>query len=32
LPVKVRVFIDFLVKRFGNNPYWDKGLQAPKLT
>lgn len=26
LPVKVRVFIDFLVERFGNNPYWDKGL------
>lgn len=26
LPVKVRVFIDFLVDRFGNNPYWDKDL------
>jgi DNA-binding transcriptional LysR family regulator len=26
LAVKVRVFIDFLIERFGNNPYWDKGL------
>lgn len=24
LPLKVRVFIDFLSKRFGQNPYWDK--------
>lgn len=24
LPAKVRLFIDFLVARFGNNPYWDK--------
>jgi DNA-binding transcriptional LysR family regulator len=31
LPVKVRVFIDFLVERFGNNPYWDKGIQSPKF-
>jgi DNA-binding transcriptional LysR family regulator len=31
LPVKVRVFIDFLVDRFGNNPYWDKGLQSMKI-
>lgn len=23
LPAKVRVFIDFLVGRFGNSPYWD---------
>lgn len=23
LPVKVRLFIDFLVERFGNTPYWD---------
>lgn len=23
LPRKVRVFIDFLVQRFGENPYWD---------
>jgi DNA-binding transcriptional LysR family regulator len=27
LPVKVRLFIDFLVKRFGNNPYWDKDVR-----
>ena len=24
--VKVRLFIDFLVERFGDKPYWDKGL------
>lgn len=29
LPVKVRVFIDFLVERFGNNPYWDDGIDTP---
>jgi len=23
LPVKTRLFIDFLVERFGNRPYWD---------
>jgi hypothetical protein len=23
LSVKVRVFIDFLVERFGGRPYWD---------
>jgi DNA-binding transcriptional LysR family regulator len=23
LPMKVRVFIDFLVERFGDRPYWD---------
>jgi DNA-binding transcriptional LysR family regulator len=23
---KVRVFMDFLGERFGNPPYWDKGL------
>lgn len=23
LPLKVRVFIDFLLARFGANPYWD---------
>lgn len=28
LPAKVRVFIDFLVERFGPEPYWDKG-EAP---
>jgi DNA-binding transcriptional LysR family regulator len=26
LPPKVRSFIDFLVERFGSNPYWDKGI------
>ena len=28
LPLKVRVFIDFLADQFGPEPYWDKGLQA----
>jgi hypothetical protein len=23
--MKVRVFIDFLVERFGDKPYWDAG-------
>lgn len=27
LAPKVRVFIDWLVNRFGNQPYWDKGLK-----
>ncbi|MDQ0996255.1 DNA-binding transcriptional LysR family regulator [Phyllobacterium ifriqiyense] len=27
LAPKVRVFIDWLVNRFGNKPYWDKGLE-----
>ena len=26
LTPKVRSFIDFLLERFGENPYWDKGL------
>jgi DNA-binding transcriptional LysR family regulator len=26
LPVKVRLLIDFLVERFGNNPYWDNDI------
>lgn len=26
LTPKVRSFIDFLVERFGENPYWDKGI------
>lgn len=26
LPLKVRSFIDFLVERFGPNPYWDKDI------
>ncbi|MDI7864181.1 LysR family transcriptional regulator [Rhizobiaceae bacterium n13] len=27
LAPKVRVFIDWLVDRFGNQPYWDEGLE-----
>lgn len=26
LPAKVRSFVDFMVERFGPEPYWDKGL------
>jgi DNA-binding transcriptional LysR family regulator len=26
LTPKVRSFVDFLVERFGRNPYWDEGL------
>jgi DNA-binding transcriptional LysR family regulator len=26
LPPKVRTFIDFMVERFGDNPYWDRGI------
>ena len=26
LSAKVRVFIDFLVERFGDEPYWDDGI------
>ena len=28
--MKVRAFIDFLVERFGDRPYWDKNLQVAK--
>ncbi|SCW60219.1 transcriptional regulator, LysR family [Rhizobium mongolense subsp. loessense] len=28
LAPKVRVFIDWLVDRFGNQPYWDQGLEG----
>lgn len=28
LAPKVRVFIDWLVNRFGNQPYWDQGLEG----
>lgn len=28
LPVKVRVFIDFLATLYGPVPYWDAGLDA----
>ena len=32
LPAKVRVFIDFLVEKFGADPFWDRliGRKAPK--
>jgi DNA-binding transcriptional LysR family regulator len=26
LTPKVRTFVDFLVERFGDNPYWDRGI------
>ena len=26
VPPKVRAFIDFLARRFGPKPYWDRGL------
>jgi DNA-binding transcriptional LysR family regulator len=26
VPVRVRIFVDFLAKRFGSEPYWDRGL------
>ena len=26
LPPKVRSFIDFLIERFGPDPYWDRGI------
>ncbi|WP_421853841.1 LysR family transcriptional regulator [Oricola sp.] len=29
LPVKVRLFIDFLAELYGNVPYWDAGAEAP---
>ena len=29
---KVRVFMDFLADRFGNPPYWDKGLELAQKT
>lgn len=28
LAPKVRVFIDWLVERFGSEPYWDRGLES----
>lgn len=33
LPSRVRLFVDFLSERFGNNsrPYWDKPFVIPKL-
>jgi DNA-binding transcriptional LysR family regulator len=30
LSVKVHVFVDFLVERFGNKPYWDVGIGLDK--
>lgn len=32
LSVKVRVFIDFLVERFGNKPYWDSDARLGRAT
>jgi hypothetical protein len=26
VPARVRIFVDFLAKRFGAEPYWDHGL------
>lgn len=31
MPVRIRVFSEFLVARFGDNPYWDKDLKLPPL-
>lgn len=31
LPAKLRVFVDFLAGMFGPEPYWDKGLDLPRL-
>ena len=31
LPVKVRLFIDFLAELYGNEPYWDTGLTSPEF-
>lgn len=28
LPVKVRVFIDYMASLYGSSPYWDKGLDT----
>ena len=30
LPVKVRVFIDYLASLFGNVPYWESGITNPQ--
>ena len=30
MPAKVNVFIEFLAELFGNEPYWEKGLDAAK--
>ena len=31
LPLKVRVFIDYMVEHIGANPYWDRSLTAESL-
>ena len=31
MPAKVNVFIEFLAELFGNEPYWEKGLDMTKL-
>jgi hypothetical protein len=28
LPPRVRTLIDFMVERFGDNPYWDRGVRS----
>ena len=28
VPPRVRAFVDFLVEEFGDNPPWERGLQA----
>src|ERR1700688_1272304 len=30
LSAKIRVFIDFLVEKFGTNPFWDKAISATR--
>jgi DNA-binding transcriptional LysR family regulator len=32
LPRRVRVLVDFLVSRFGDDPYWDRYMQQPGST
>jgi DNA-binding transcriptional LysR family regulator len=31
VPAKLRVFVDFLAGMFGPEPYWDKGLDLPRM-
>jgi DNA-binding transcriptional LysR family regulator len=32
LSAKVRAFIDYLLKRFGPEPYWDRDSLSPRAT
>ncbi|MBL4759074.1 MAG: substrate binding domain-containing protein, partial [Rhizobiales bacterium] len=32
LPVKVRLFIDYLAGIYGQNPYWEEGLDLSRLS